>query len=238
MIQIQGSTGSWFPNTVMDMDGMAFRAMLVTRRPDELQRSVYGPGGMYRIARTSGVLGGNFMVTGAIIFSARWSNPTGLMVIGDFEARLQPLALQTGVLTDATSLDLYVVRNFTTAPIGGTAILSGSPMDWRRMAPSQITEMQIATFRGLLSGAFSPDPHPIAQSLRKPERQKITGSEETIHPWSDGINLQIMEKKGEIPLVLALNEGVILVNRTAWGPSGTAQVLVEMAWSEGPFIGG
>lgn len=237
MIQIQGSTGT-IPRTdvILDIAG-TFNSVLVMNKPDEVTKNtVPNPGGSFRIARATAALSGAQMITGAIVFAARWDNPTGLCCIESLRERVIPLGLQTGVLTDATSFDFYIARNFTVPMIGGTPLVSGTPMR-ANLPASLFGDMRIATFARLLSGTYTPDPHALAGSLRKANRVNRTGTEETISPFSDDINLVFMGKKGEHPIVLAQNEGILLVNRTVWGPSGSAVVVVEMAWSEGPSFG-
>lgn len=224
-IQIVGLTG-----VVAEVDGVVFRALRVTNRPMD-----YGPYGSYRFSVVSGTLAAALAASG-VVFSARWGDPTRFAVITSLRARFQPLTPFTAAtLTDHSSFDAVVGRTFTAPHTGGTALtLTGNSMKMRAaMAPTLFSDIRMATTAALGGGTVTPDPHPFAQSLRKGNRvNPATGTEETIQPVTDGMNVDFRASDGEHPIVLSANEGILIRNRTVWPAAGTGILLVEMAWTE------
>lgn len=224
-VQIIGLGG-----VVAEVDGPTFRALRVTSRPME-----YGSLGSYRFSVVTGTLAAT-LGAGAIVFSARWGDATRLAVLTSLRARFLPLTLFTAAtLTDHTSFDALIGRSFTAPHTGGTALtLTGNSMKMRAiMAPTLFSDLRIATTAALGGGTIVLDPHPFAQSIRKGNRvNPATGTEETIQPVTDGLNIDFRAGDGEHPLVLSLNEGIVLRNRTVWPAAGTGILLVEMAWTE------
>lgn len=228
-LQLQGVSG-----VVVEVDGMTFRALRVTARPMD-----YGGLGSYRVSVVTGTLAAA-LAAGAVVFSARWGDPTRLAVITSLRARFQPLTLFTAAtLTDHTSFDALIARLFTASHTGGTGLtLTGNSAKMRASMGNTIfgaagSDMRIATTAALAGGTLTLDPHPFAQSIRKGNRvNPATGTEETIPPVTDGLNIDFRAGDGEHPIVLSQNEGIIIRNRTVWPAAGTGILLVEMAWTE------
>ncbi len=171
-----------------------------------------------------------------MIFSARWGDATRLCVVRRVRARFLPLTPFTAAtLTDHTSLDAYVGRSFSGSHTGGTALtLTGSSFKKRSsMSSTLFTDLRIATTAALGGGTITVDAHPFAQSLRKGNRvNPAAATEETIQPTDDALDWSADPHRGDHPIVLAQNEGIVIRNRTVWPAAGTGIVVVQFDWAE------
>lgn len=223
-IQIQGSTGTLYPDTLLDADGEVFDALLILEDPMQAA-------GQYRLSVATQTLAAG-LPTGAVVFAARWANPTGLAVIEGFEATFLPFAIMTGTPTDATSFSAYIARNYVGPHFGGSgSVLTANKMR-ASMSGSQFADIRIAQTVGLVSGVFTPDPHAFAASIRTADRVNRTGTEEIIQPFTDDIGVYFSAGDGVHPIILSQNEGILLVNRTLWQAAGTGKLVVRLVWAE------
>ncbi len=224
-IQIQGNSG-----TVAEVDGTVFRAQRVRATPLD-----YGAFGHYRVSSVTGILPAA-LAAGAVVYSFRWGDATRLGVLLRLKTRFLPLTLFTAAtLTDATSFDAYVGRSFSASHTGGTALTpTGNNAKCRTsMATSLMTDLRIASTAALAGGTLTVDANPFVQSIRKANRTNVaTGTEETISPTTDGIDLDFDMASGDHPLVFAANEGFVIRNRTVWPVAGTGQLMVTCVWAE------
>lgn len=213
-----------------DVDGSIFRALRTVGRPVD-----YSTLGIYRFSVVTGTLAAA-LAASAVVFSARWTDATRLCVLLDFKTRFLPLTPFTAAtLTDHTSFDAFIGRTFSASHTGGTALtLTGNNLKTRAsMGSTLFGDLRVATTAALGGGTVTLDAHPFAASLRKGNRvNPAAATEEVIMPTMDGLDVGYSVGNGDHPHVLALNEGIVLRNRTVWPAAGTGILRVDMAWAE------
>lgn len=194
----------------------------------------FGTLGHYRVAVVTGTLAAA-LAAAAQLFQFKWTDATRFAVIHRVRATFLPLTLFTAAtLTDATSFGLFVVRSYT-AGGGGTALtLTGNNAKQRAsMGTTLVSEIRIAS-TAALTAATTLDAQAVAVSLRKPNRvNPAAATEEVITSDAASVLEYIPDvARGEHPLVLSSNEGLVIANRTGWPAAGTGILSVELAWSE------
>lgn len=226
MAVLEGATSA----ALAEVGAAAAKGLHMIAKPNDA-----GALGHYRISVVTGTLAAA-LAASAVIFSARWGDATRLALITSLRTRFLPLTVfTTATLTDHTSVDAYIGRSFSAAHTGGTALtLTGNNNKMRAsMGSSLFSDMRIATTAALGGGTITPDAQPFSQSIRKGNRTNAAaGTEETYLPTADGMNVDFDTARGEHPILLAQNEGIVIRNRTVWPAAGTGILLVEMAWSE------
>lgn len=224
-VQVIGAGGS-----IAEVGAFAAKGLHAILKPND-----YGTLGHYRASAVTGTLAAA-LAAGAVVFSARWGDATRFAVITTLTLRFLPLTPYTAAtLTDHTSFNAFVGRTFTASHTGGTQYtLTGSNNKMRTsMGTSLFTDVRIATTAALGGGTVTLDVQPFAQSLRKGNRvNPAAATEETIQPTTDGLDLDFDTSKGEHPILLAQNEGIVITNRTVWPAAGTGIVRVTMGWAE------
>lgn len=213
-IQVQGNSG-----VVGEVDGTTFRAHRVTLRPIE-----YGAFGHYRASTTVALVATQAL--NGTLFSFRWGDASRLCVVQSI--RLQCLQTAAATATIFPRFQVFVARSFSTNDSAGTALtLTGNAFKKRTsMGTTLVTDIRrSAAAAGLTAGTRTLDADPI---LELPTQQTITTPNTTLFSvlldFTDG---------GDMPLVLAQNEGFIVRGpTTVFGAAGTADLVVDVAWAE------
>jgi hypothetical protein len=191
-------------------------------------------GGHYRTSLLSGLItGGATIVAGAPLFAMRWNPPANAQQ-GYPVCILQHLYAWATITTafgaaQQLAFQAFVARAFSANLTGGTALtpFTTTKANYGKlrtsMGPSLMADMRIASTTLLAAGTYTLDANPFAQtpsylSTQAPGPQLVAE-----------FNLA----RGESPLVLAPNEGIILANGpTAFGATGVCQLAVELSWAE------
>lgn len=228
-VQVQGNGG-----LILEIDGVTYRAARITPRPTE-----YGSLGHYRVSGVTGTLAAALAAgtsTAGHVFAFRWGDATRLAVINSLRSQFLPLTPFTAAtLTDHTSFDAFIVRSYSASHTGGASLVPGAGSNKMRasMGNTLATDIRISTTAALTTGTQTFDSFPFAQSIRKGNRvNPAAGTEETIQPLTDGLNIDFNVADGTHPIVLSQNEGIVIRNRTVWPAAGTGILLVDIAWAE------
>ena len=214
-IQLLGNGG-----VTAEVDGTTFRAVRVTPRPIE-----YGAFGHYRFSRTIPLV-----VTQAAngsLLSFRWGDATRLCVIT--KLRLQCMQTAAATATIMPAFQVFVARSFSASDSVGTAMTLTTNSFKKRtsMGTTLVTDARIsAVAAGLTAGTRTLDADPI---LELNTQQTITTPNAVLYQ----VALDTDGGDGNHPLVLAQNEGIIVRGPTVvFGAAGTANLTVDMAWTE------
>jgi hypothetical protein len=212
-IQIQGNGG-----TVAEVDGTTYRALRVVNRPLE-----YGALGHYRLATTVPLV--VTQAANGTLFSFRWGHASNFAVIAYIGLQL----IQTAVAT-ATIWPRYQVfraTGFSASDSAGTAITLAANMKKRTtMGNTLVTDIRkSAVAAGLTAGTRTLDADPILEMVT--QATITTANQNAYRSQLDATN------GGDMPFVLAQNEGIIVRGPTTlFGAAGTADLSVEIAWAE------
>ncbi len=177
--------------------------------------------GWHSIGATTGLMTG--IAAGAAIFSMRNISANPVLV-----RRVGIGFVTTTAFTAAqiVTFGLVVARGFTVSDGGGTAIaLTGSNGKHRTsLATPTSIDCRIATTAALTAGARTADANMLAiQAGWSP------GAGTTVTP---GLNNLMSHDTGDYPIVLAQNEGVLIVNQTAMGAGGVGLATVAIEFAE------
>lgn len=182
----------------------------------------------YRLATISGSIAAT-LGAGSTIFSMRWGNATNFFKLERFAINI----ITNGTITTAVTprLGLFVARGFTASDTGGTVPSLATNFQKARtsLANSLITDMRIATTAALGVGTRTVDALPI---------RAVRGFSGTTAParWFLGDKIvlydQFLSGEDQYPIILAMNEGILLQNIDAGPATGTFIVEIEMDWSE------
>jgi hypothetical protein len=185
--------------------------------------------GHYRLSVVTGTLAAT-LAAGAQVY--QFKNPTtNLAIVTKIRTRFLPLTIFTAAtLTDHTSFDVVVVRSYAAGGGGTTLTLTGHNAKMRTSMATPGVVINVAT-TAALTAATTLDAQPLAQSLRRGSNT-VTATEQPPMPDGDGATFAPDLAAGESPLILALNEGFVIRNRTVWPAAGTGVLLIEVAWAE------
>ena len=199
-----------------------------------LKPTDHGALGHYRIASTSGTIAAALAANGQV-FYVRWTDATRLMVITRVKVSFQALSLFTAATLTDFGFDMCKVTAVS-AGAGGTDLgaLVKTRMRTSGMGAS-LTDaaglMRIST-TAALTALTTIDAICIAQSIGDPQRVNPAAATEEQRVNDPTLLFEADASRGEYPLVLAQNEGMVIRNRTVWPIAGTGVFQVEMAWSE------
>jgi hypothetical protein len=218
--------------------GSTHAATRIQHRPFDW-RAARAMGGQFRMTASTGNL---TALSNAPVFSARWGSTTAEAAITDFTAEFQPFTPFTaGTLSTATSASIWMFRDVTATPTGGTVI---TPVGQRQRLSrlnntSQFSDVRIS-LTVVLNIIGTLDANPIGgEVFRRPSRiNPAAGTEEIILPSALEVNYSCNIRAGEHPIVLTTNDTISLrVNNAAWPVAGNGFYRVSMAWVEYP-VGG
>lgn len=197
------------------------RALRVSMRPWE-----HDSGGHYRIAARSGALTGTGVTAGGPLFSLRWATSNmGLALL-----RLKAFYIPTTVFTAAQELGLDLIRvtAFTAADTAGTAI---TPMVARKTMPaSSITDVRIAAATILTAGTRTVDANALEIGGGLVNQVNAAAGTAYVNPTTGGPQAFGFDydplMRGEMPLILSNNEGVLVRNTVVFPAAGVATLVV------------
>lgn len=214
-IQIIGYGG-----VIADVDGTTYRALKVVQRPVE-----YGLRGSYRLAVSTGTIGGTALTNGSI-FQFYWSSPTAIALLWglsfDYSGSSSVAVTQPITMT--------VARSVTAFGTGGTSIVvpgtSGQSQQLRTsMRPSLASPVLVATTAALTNGTWKLDNNAMGSFLLDVD---ASGANKII---ATQIKLYgNMSHRVRDPICLLQNEAlnVAITNPT----TSTYVVGLAIAWSE------
>lgn len=208
-----------FSGTVGEIDATS-RAKRTSLRPLE--------GTRYRMGFASGLITGVAAgsATAGHLFAFRWGSAAAVCLIHRFHASWITIAGFTAA--QQIGLDLIHATGYSASHSGGAAAtLTGVNLKKRQsMAASLLTDARGPTTGALTAGTHTLDAMPLAfdgfaelaAGATVPKGRMLLDFDST------------MDNGG--PLELATNEGLILRNQVAMGAGGTAQLFVEIDWTE------
>ena len=190
--------------------------------------------GAYRLGLASGVLSAVAAATASAghLFALRWA-PVSTerqiwFLLQRFRARL--VTIHGPTATQELGLDLSIVRTFTAAGSGGTAVtFAGTPNSGQKrsgMPTSQVADARIANTGALTAGTQTFDGTAIAQASCSE-----VAFAATVQATYAELNLDTQDLV-QYPVVLGKNEGIILRNTIAQGTAYTGRLIVELDWLE------
>jgi len=208
-IQVKGYGG-----TVQAVGGTTFRAAAVEIKPPE-----YGSLGIYRKTMQSGTMAAG-LAADSPVFSFRWSHATYLGVV-------QKIILNgmgssaTGFTAGFANFRVYPARTFTASDSSGTAgTISGNNAKLRtNMATTSVGDIRISSTATLTAGTRTLDTDAIGGYAFTID---TTANKQFITPT--------VLFDGDMPLVLATNEGFVI--QATVPATGTWIFGVTVHWAE------
>lgn len=191
-----------------------------------------GAYGHYRISVVTGTLSAA-LAASAQVFQFKNTDASRLAVVTSIIAKFMPLTPFTAAtLTDHTSFDAFIARNYASGGGGTTTTLTGNNAKMRTAHATPASIINVSQ-TAALTAATTLDANPFAQSLRKGNRvNPAAGTEEVLQDAFSWLGFKPDVASGESPLVLAQNEGFVIRNRTVWPVAGTGILSVQVAWAE------
>lgn len=225
MAIIQSGAGT----DLLGVDG-TYKAARVSLRPVD-----HTTGGHFRIGLQSNGMTSATVAADGTIFSVRWTSATHYMVVSRFRARYTVTTAFTAA--QRLGMNLFIARSFTASDSGGLATtLAGNNQkmatDMTTTAISSAADMRISDTGVVTAGTRTLDANPICTVSgvsHDPNAGAGTGQIVAIQPILD-VTTDV--SRGEHPIVLAQNEGLVLRNIVVFPASGVAFLQVEMAWAE------
>lgn len=193
------------------------KAARVTLRPED-----YGALGFFSLAQTSGLMAAG-LGAAAPVWAFRWGDATRLALVKRVVVSVGNDA--TAFAAGSILLKLFVARSWSLSDSSGTSMLPVSNENKLRttgMATTLLTDCRISNTATLTAGTRTKDGNPIGCV--------VAGV-----PATAGSNLVpptdiFVAQPGDHPLVLAVNEGLVL---EATVPiTGTWKLGVRVAWGE------
>jgi hypothetical protein len=202
------------PSALQEVDPL-YKASRVALRPFEgLAR--------HSVGAVSGAVTG--LASTGVVFSLRNTSTSNNLLI----SRMGMGYITTTAFTAAQKMDygLFVARAFTLSDSGGTAIpMTGNNTKLRTsLATPTGVDMRISTTTAIVSGTRTLDASPIAVI-----GGFSTGVGVVINTTPDNL---LSQYSGEHPLILAPNEGIVLMNTTIMGATGVGTVYVNLEFAE------
>lgn len=191
--------------------------------------------GFYKVAQASGATLN--LAAAAHLASLRWTDPKNVAVI----LRIRAGWAVTAAITAATPMDLQAViaRGFTVdfttnSTAANLAAIAKTNALRNRMGSSLLgaTGPRIATTAAMSGQTLTADANPFAMAsfANQPSgNATVTQAIGVGHPMVDLYKLDTM---GGHPVVLSLNEGVLVQPVTAGPVSGSIKYYVEWEWAE------
>lgn len=216
-----------------------FKAARVVQRPlDYMSQDGARVGGHYRAAFRSGAITGAGVVAGAPLFSFNWRDPDYVFLLTFLEAYLVPTVVFTAA--QELGLDAIMASAFTAADTAGTAIVpTGIPRARRTMNQSRITAMQIAIATLLTAGTRTLDVGAVAVGSGVVNVVNAAAGTAYVNPGGGGKTAfgfcyEPDVARGEHPITLGRDEGLVIRNLVGFPAAGAATLVVNMGWAELP----
>jgi hypothetical protein len=228
--QIKDGLGNIFTIRMRDIstanDGTVQRSMVMA----QLQPVDYGAGGCFHRTCKSGVMVANAAASSPI-YSFQWPSVTSLALIR--RIRLSAWSVDVGFVAGLLTFDLVTARAFTAQMLGGTNVsLVGNSGKLRTSMGSSQANIVYSTTAPLTGGTFTPDP--------SPGTTETWATEVGANPYTlitpGPMPVKLFEKaQGEMPLLLAQNEGFIV--EATVPQNGTWSFTLTSEWDEVPNFG-
>lgn len=172
----------------------------------------------------------------APVGSLRWGDATRLMVIYYILLSWKMTTLLTAGDPQDQTLDLRIARSFSASDTGGTVVpLTTNNAKLRTSFPTSL----VTDFRtgALTAGTRTLDSNTFMRSRGNAGTQNVTAAAAPgadMSNESDGVLNQVIFNvmPGQHPLVLAQNEGLVVVNITAMPAAGALAGMLEIGWAE------
>lgn len=213
-IQLQGNSG-----VVADVDGTTFRAQKVTQRPME-----YGSAGHYKVSIETGAIAAGAAADAEIL---QLRNPSSALLAVITLLQVDYLYATTAFTAGLGRLRSTVARGWTTDGSGGTpAVLTGDNNQMRTTMGAAASTLRVSSTAALGAGTKTLDAQDVGQ-------------------WRGAIaataNANLLDLKpvylfnpaladGEHPLVLAVNEGLVV--RATVPATGVWVCGLTVRWAE------
>lgn len=194
--------------------------------PVAYAKPVYSTYGAYALAAKTAAL---TATAGATLFSARWESPDAVAII--YQIKVSGANTSGGGDTETTEFELIKATSFTVSDSGGTSLLPlGSNLINGIRRNSKFADIEIASAAsGLTAGTRTVD----AAALSRTPLARFQSAPSSF--WS-GINREIVlwdVRRGQYPIVLAENEGILIRNVQNMANTGVTDILsVTMIWAE------
>lgn len=198
------------------------RAARVSVRPLD-----HGTLGHYRLAQTIALPA--TLTTNSTFFSLRWGDATRFMVIQ--KLRLEWLQTLAATATPDSRWQMFIARSFTASDTAGTAIaVTGNNAKKRtNMGTSLVTDVRFGTAAtGLTAGTRTLDANPTMELQTNTVAALATAG--PMATFRKELEFDIAD--GIYPYVFAQNEGFIIRGPTTAIGTGTANLLIDLAWAE------
>jgi hypothetical protein len=223
--QIKDGLGNLFTIRMRDLsaasDGTVQRSMVMA----QLSPVDYGAGGSYHRTSKSGKMSANAAASSPI-YSFQWPSVTSLALIR--RIRLSAWSVDVGFVAGLLTFDLVTARAFTAQMAGGTqANLGGNSGKLRTSMGSSQANVVYANTAPLTGGTFTPDPGPGTTDTWATE----VGANPYTLITPGPMPVKLFEKaQGEMPLLLAQNEGFIV--EATVPQNGTWSFTLTSEWEE------
>lgn len=193
--------------------------------------------GHYRVAARSGALTGAGIVANAPLFSMRWTDPKSLFVLTFLEAFFVPTVVFTAA--QELGLDAILATGFTVSDSAGTTLSLKERANAVRknMPPSLIGDLRIAAATLLTAGTRTLDQNPFVAGSGLVNVVNAAAGTAYVNPGGGGpipfgFQWAADLARGEHPIVLAKDEGLIVRNSVAFPAAGVAVLTVNMGFAE------
>jgi hypothetical protein len=166
------------------------------------------------------------LAANAEMFQFRWGSATHL-------AAVKFIAVKYAVITGFTAaqelaFDVIGSTSWSVNGTGGTAIVpGGNNLKKRQVMPdSKVTDLRIATTAALGVGTKTLSGNPYLAAAGHTLAAAATVANGAFEAQMDLTN------SGDMPLILAQNEGLSVRNSIVLGAAGTVRATVQIAWAE------
>lgn len=202
---------------VLEVDANTLAAH-ATLRPED-----YGALGIYSIAGASGIMAAGFTAF-STAFSFRWGVAAAKYALVHrvrISMAIDTVAMPAGVC----GFDMFVARGWSAADTGGTGLTPTTNNGKLRtsMATSAVSDIRISSTTNLTAGTRTLDK--LAIGILVAGTGEATIGKQLIPP-----TLIFDQRPGDMPLILAGNEGFVL--NPYVGATGTWKFAVQVDWSE------
>lgn len=186
-------------------------------------------GRWFQSSLESGAITGTGVVANAPLFSMR--NITGSakrVFISEIKVKL----IVTVAFTGAQEIGLFLQRatGFSASDSGGTATTAIQRLDnittASIFASGTTGDLRIASTTLLTAGTRTVD------TTTPIWRNTMTGVGATANTTVIDETIKFTENAGDMPLILPVNEGIVIANKVAFPVAGTVKLLVTVKWRE------
>ncbi len=184
------------------------------------------PGGHYRLGCRTTNMGATLGANGCL-FSLRWTDPVHFFVLLDFKIGFGNTAFSAAQILDAY---LYVARGFTAVDSGQTQITSPvqnmakmRDSGGAQMGTSLVNQIWVANTAAITAGTRTLDTQPIGSAVFGNANTLGNAYESQLYSCNFG---------NDHPLILGVNEGLVINALTAYAGTGTVQYYFNLRWAE------